>query len=91
MRKKRIRDRSHETVCNCPSYRFPHRKFGGRCSGSDIIEENYGSQECRDCILNENGYCEVESGQEKTTECPLVQEFIQFNEVKIWNPKLNLS
>lgn len=62
--------------------------FGGRCSGMAIVEEGYGSSDCRECVLNEQGYCEVQAGQEKSTQCPIVQEFINYNEVKVWNPRL---
>jgi hypothetical protein len=62
--------------------------FGGKCHGLQIVEEGYGSNECRECNSNTNGYCEVEIGQEKTTLCPIVEEFINFNEIKLWNPRL---
>jgi hypothetical protein len=62
--------------------------FGGKCDGAHLPREGYGSQECRTCTLHENGYCEVIEEQEKAIHCPIVDEFIAYNEVKIWNPKL---
>ncbi|HET8686851.1 MAG TPA: hypothetical protein VFM18_09320 [Methanosarcina sp.] len=83
--------RKGEFVCSCRAYKFPHRFGGGRCTGAFIAEqtwnENFGTGNCADCVnLNNDNipYCEVVEGQEKITECPVWQEFVQFNEVKIY-------
>ena len=49
------RKRKGEYVCNCYAYKFPHRMFGGRCSGHAWVEAlwetTYGTSVCEDCAL----------------------------------------
>lgn len=79
--------RKGEHVCRCHAYRFPHRFGGGRCTGysvvSDYWERHYGSGDCANCLLLDEGECQVVNGQEKTRECPVFQEFVQYHEIKL--------
>jgi hypothetical protein len=94
MKKPKRKPRKGEHVCNCYAYRFPHRFGGGNCTGSWIADEtweaNYGcGNPCDNCNnLNEdyNGikYCEVYQGQEEIKECPAYQEFVEYNEIKVY-------
>jgi hypothetical protein len=79
-------------VCDCGAYRFPHRKFVGRCSKYRFAEyywNNYfGGGSCEGCnSLNaddpdEPPYCEVVQGQENAKYCAAVQEFEVENNLK---------
>lgn len=71
-----------QVTCNCGAYDFPHRIFGGKCNGLAIVIQNVGGNECRHCLLNNNG-CEVIAGIEHPRECPYVQDFAAFNEIKL--------
>ncbi len=84
MRKPRI----YEQVCECGAYPFPHRMFGGRCVGLHIAAENYGKDECSNCTLHDNGYCEVLNEQESTKHCPHVIEFAAYHEIRFYNRRL---
>lgn len=83
--------RHYEYTCTCGAYRFPHRFGGGRCSGSWVVdqqwENHYGGGDCRNCnSLNKTEdipYCEVYVGSERVNECPVWQEFVHFNEIRI--------
>ena len=83
--------RHYEYTCTCGAYRFPHRFGGGRCSGMWIVtqqwENHYGGGDCRNCnSLNDTEavrYCEVYEGGESVRECPVWQEFIHYNEIRI--------
>lgn len=91
----RRKPRRGEYVCTCGAYRFPHRFGGGRCSGYFIAveqwESHYGSGDCRHCnSLNRTEavpYCEVVEGGESVQECPVWQEFVRFNEIKLKKEK----
>lgn len=80
--------RVYETTCTCNAYKFPHRFGGGKCDGYYLAEEiwnqNWGEGICANCNLNNNGVCEVYSGQESPSECPGVQEFVRYNEIRIY-------
>lgn len=84
--------RKGEHVCTCPAYRFPHRFSGGRCSGFFLVaeqwESHYGSGDCRNCnslnTTDEIPYCEVYEGSERVQGCPAWQEFVHFNEIKVY-------
>lgn len=83
--------KSHVT-CTCKAYKFPHRFGGGNCTGAFIAEDtwnsNYGTGVCANCNYINNTdripYCEVVHGVEKINRCPVWQEFVQFNEVKVY-------
>jgi len=86
MRKRR----PGEFICDCRAYKFPHRFGGGHCSGFYLISEQWetfwGSGVCETCNClntNEIPYCEVYNGQEGVSECPIWQEFVAYNEIKI--------
>ena len=93
MTKKRKRDRSKDLTCTCDAYEFPHRFGGGRCDGKHVVcdywNAHMGSGDCTDChslvndTINYNLYCEVEAGQEDRLQCPVLQEFLHFNEQKL--------
>nr|DAI80185.1 MAG TPA: hypothetical protein [Caudoviricetes sp.] len=74
--------RRRQITCNCSAYDFPHRLFGGACSGLHIVEENVGGWLCQSCNLLNAGRCEVITGQESPRECVYVLEFMQYNEIK---------
>lgn len=83
--------RKGEHVCTCPAYRFPHRFGGGHCSGMWIVvqqwESYYGGGDCRNCnsynTTEHVPYCEVYEGGESVQECPVWQEFVSFNEIRM--------
>lgn len=87
---KRRKPRKGEHTCRCGAYEFPHRFGGGRCTGVWVAkqqwEKAWGSGECRQChCCNRNDvvpYCEVVEGQERVTECPVFQDFVQYNEIR---------
>ena len=90
------RKRKGEYVCNCYAYKFPHRMFGGRCSGQAWVEalweKTYGTSVCGDCALcYQEDYCrgcEVCDGRESPLECPELQAFVEVNEIKAKQLKL---
>lgn len=90
-RKRRI----GEYVCRCGAYKFPHRMMGGRCNGGALVSDTFDNQmwgTCRDCMLRETieEYdgpaikCQVVEGREELIECPALQEFIQYHEIKLY-------
>lgn len=72
----------NQVTCKCSAYDFPHRFGGGKCNGLVIVIQAVGSDWCRHCLLNNHG-CEVLRGQENPRECPAVQDFAEYHEVKI--------
>ena len=78
-------------TCQCSAYRFPHRFGGGRCNGQNLVddywESHWGSGECKNCncLTEMDGIlsCDVYVGGDKPKECPIVQEFIYYNEIKL--------
>lgn len=81
--------RPGEHTCRCPAYPFPHRFGGGRCTGLFLIQEHWNlywgqSEECQNCNNKSEAGCEVLEGRERETECPVWQEFVQYNEVKLY-------
>lgn len=84
------RKRRHgEITCTCGAYSFPHRLFGGRCSGLGFVADFFDSNatgDCRDCsfLFIDFGYeCEVCNGSEKPHKCPAFVEYLQRNEVSV--------
>lgn len=86
------KQRKGEYTCTCHAYRFPHRFGGGRCRGFWVVDEqwseSYGYGDCRNCnSLNTTEgqpYCEVVEGQERIDQCPVWQEFVERNEIRIY-------
>ncbi len=84
---KRYRDRSHEYVCKCDAYEFPHRMFGGRCTGQGYADEywleHYGSGLCRQCnsFNSDDMTCDVYDMLEKPIECDAIQDLINTYEI----------
>ena len=83
--------RKGEFVCTCHAYKFPHRFGGGRCNGFFVIDDywqgHYGGGECTSCnLLCDDGErtCQVVDGQESVTECPVWQDFVQYNGIKFY-------
>lgn len=76
------RRRRHQYTCRCDAYHFPHRFGGGKCNGLAVVIQTLGSAHCQRCHLS-NGGCEVLKGQEHPRECPAVQDFIHFHELKL--------
>ena len=79
-------------TCNCRAYRFPHRFGSGKCVGINVVEDawamNWGLGDCKDCECIEEWddalSCVVESGSESVEQCPIWQEFVYNNEIKIY-------
>jgi hypothetical protein len=71
----RKRKRRFQITCRCGAYKFPHRLGGGKCSGSDWAGSCFlfNSDECGTCNCNNNGVCEVATGQESVKECQAVE------------------
>lgn len=84
-------------MCNCTAYPFPHRFGGGKCTGQQIAEayfENHGGfGHCKDCHCFSRDrrfgdiFCEVVNGQETPEQCPVVQELIAYEEIKMRTKK----
>jgi hypothetical protein len=78
-------------TCNCNAYKFPHRFGSGKCTGAFIAQEtwerNYGGGICSSCnsFNEQERRCEVVDGQESIKECEAWQEFVEFNEIKVYN------
>jgi hypothetical protein len=85
------RDRSREVVCTCGAYHFPHRMFGGKCSGT-IASYFWNDQgECSQCneMPDEPGEaCAVADGRESPKHCLMVQGLYPDGQVVVWNPRL---
>jgi hypothetical protein len=78
--------RRGEYTCRCGAYPFPHRMFGGHCTGFNFVrqywEALYGSGNCATCINYVDGDCEVVSGKEDVKYCEALMEFCNFEEIK---------
>lgn len=85
------RARKGEHVCHCHAYKFPHRFGGGKCRGFTLVEEywgsSYGTGLCAECnalsFVDGLPCCQVVDGQEKVTVCPVWQEHILSNEIRL--------
>ena len=92
MRGKKRKHRVGEVVCRCRAYEFPHRMMGGRCGGGAWVDQTWEMgqyTDCRDCIhyevSEEEGLrCKVLHGGEAVTECPALQEYIRYEEIKLY-------
>ncbi len=88
------KSRPGEVVCRCRAYRFPHRLTGGACVGVEYVEAtweaNYGGGECRECRYLDDEYgdrqCQVVNGAEPARACPVFQELLRANEVRLYGP-----
>lgn len=88
--------RKGEYTCRCSAYEFPHRFGGGSCSGEWIVDEtwesNYGfDSPCNNCrSLSEMGHspsCDVYMGLEDISECEAWDDFVRYNEIKIYDKR----
>lgn len=85
MASSRRKHRAYEATCDCASYPFPHRMFGGSCKGTQIAADTFDNNafgsggDCATCVMNDCYTCQVLEGLEDTKHAPCVQEFIQFN------------
>lgn len=63
--------------------------LGGKCRGLSVVREywenHYGSGECKHCIQfdKQTAECQVINEQEDPAECPVLSEFVYYNEIKI--------
>lgn len=82
--------RKGECTCRCTAYKFPHRFGGGKCNGFYIVWNQwntyYGSGDCENCMSknNENNTCQVVEGIERVEECEVFQEFVAYEEIKLY-------
>lgn len=87
MKKNRRKPRKGEFTCRCTAYKFPHRFGGGNCHGFHLISNQwftfYGSGSCEDCNNKDENSCQVIEGIEKESECPVFQEFVELEEIKL--------
>lgn len=92
-KKKKRKRRKGEYICDCKAYSFPHRFGGGKCSGywvvKDYWEDHYGGGSCKHCnaynTTDEYPHCEVVEGLERVDVCPVYDEFVNRNEIKIYS------
>jgi len=92
---RKRKSRKGEYVCDCKAYQFPHRHSGGRCDGQEFVEEfwegSWGSGVCSTCnSLEKEDYgmnCQVVSGTESPDNCRAYQEFIEINEIKVYQKR----
>ncbi len=83
----RRKPRKGEHVCRCPAYRFPHRFGGGKCTGFHVVAQQwytfFGLGACENCISNSDGSCQIVEGRESEKECPVFQELVDFEEIRL--------
>ena len=91
--KTRRKHREGEVTCHCNAYgTLPHRFGGGKCTGYELVrnywEANWGNNECSNCHLynKEENHCQVVEGVEREDECPVFQEFVSFQEIRLLGP-----
>lgn len=65
-------------ICTCKAYPFPHR-IGGKCKGEEFIQTQLGSNHCQTCNCDNDGTCEVLTGQESIKEAECYQDFCNYN------------
>lgn len=90
------RSRVGEYVCRCRSYEFPHRMFGGRCTGASWVSDYWfrfwGTGDCANCTSHDAGACDVEDGRESPEECAALQLFVECEEIKTpWTMTTKIS
>lgn len=75
--------RKGEITCTCNAYEFPHRMFGGDCTGQvwvvEFWERSWGwKPPCRLCSQRDDtGRCEVYDGRADARYCVALQEHIE--------------
>lgn len=88
--KVKRKHRPGEYTCRCSAYRFPHRFGGGRCHGQQIVSgywlTYFGSGDCSECNSRDENTCQVYDGVEKENECPVFQEFVDYEEIRLLGP-----
>ncbi len=72
-------------TCTCGAYEFPHRLGGGLCDAVSFVEalrkkERMG--DCKYCILDSKGECQVLSGLESAHYCPALYQYRESYGVK---------
>lgn len=90
--KKKRKSRPYETTCDCGAYKFPHRFGGGRCNGMWVVDNtwhtNYGGGVCATCnnlnTTEQVPFCEVLEGTEDAGQCPEWQDYVAYNEIRIY-------
>lgn len=79
--------RKGEYTCRCNAYRFPHRFGGGACHGDHIPFHQwntyFGTGACEECHANEGNSCQVVDGREDAKECPVWQEFVDYESIRL--------
>ncbi len=70
--------------------------MGGRCDGGALVYKTFEEQmhgSCRDChfLVTEEypHHCQVLEGQDKIIHCPELQEFIRYNEIRLYGENAN--
>lgn len=70
--------------------------MGGRCDGGALVYKTFEEQmhgSCRDChfLITEEypHHCQVLEGQDKIIHCPELQEFIRYNEIRLYGENAN--
>ena len=57
---------------------------------TDTWDSNYGQGACDGCLCVDKDddalLCQVLDGRERVTECPLWQEYVEFNEIRLLGP-----
>lgn len=88
----RRKPRKGEYVCSCSAYKFPHKFGAGQCNGFWIVQEtwehNWGGgicQTCNACNRIDGLQCDVYVGSESVKEGECWQEFVNYNEIKVYN------
>ena len=67
-----------QITCRCSKYKFPHRLSGGKCLGDEWAQSYYltVNEHCKLCNCNNEGICEVATGQESIKECEGYIDFL---------------
>lgn len=72
--------------------------MGGRCDGGALVYKTFEEQawgSCRDCHFRVDDdadvplHCQVLEGQDKVIHCPELQEFIRYNEIRLYGENAN--
>lgn len=77
--------RDNDITCQCNAYSHPHRLGGGKCDGSAWCESirSIDSYHCECCNKNDNGQCQVITGQEDINdECECVDTELRTRALK---------
>src|SRR5690242_7037254 len=82
--------RKGEVVCRCGAYGFPHRMMGGACSGGAFVETTREAmRECKGCTFDDEGECQVVQGRDTTVQCPALQDFIRYHDIRLYGVNAN--